>query len=187
MTNTTQITLNAAAVPVFKQMLGVLSSLLDKADEYIEQTGIEPDALLKSRLYPDMFPFISQVQFSCDFAKGAMARIAGIDVPGYADDEKTIAELRTRINKTLALINTFKAEDIDGQETCEVNMGFGNLQLSANAQDYLVGFVIPSLVFHVSTAYGILRHNGVDIGKLDFLGNVNGMSGLDGDLESSVA
>jgi len=187
MTNTTQITLSAASVPVFKQMLGVLSSLLDKAEDHIEQTGIDPDTLLKARLYPDMFPFISQVQFSCDFAKGAMARIAGIDVPGYTDDEKTIADLHVRINKTLALIDSFKTEDIDDQEVRKVNMGFGNLELSASAQDYLVGFVIPSLVFHVSTAYGILRHNGVDIGKLDFLGNVNGMSGLDGGLESSVA
>ncbi|PCI53237.1 MAG: hypothetical protein COB36_12390 [Alphaproteobacteria bacterium] len=187
MTNTNQITLYGAAVPVFKQMLGVLLGLLDKAEAHIKQTGIDADVLLTARLYPDMYTFITQVQYSCDFVKGAMSRIADVDVPGYPDDEKTIEELRARIAKTLALIDTFKIEDINGQEDHKINMDIGNLQLSANAQDYLVGFVIPNLIFHVSTAYGILRHNGVNIGKLDLMGNVNGMPGLDGNSESPAS
>jgi hypothetical protein len=171
-------------MPLFTQMLGTLNDLLDKAEAHIEEKDLDPDTLLKARLYPDMFPFLSQVQFSCDFVKGAMARLSGVDVPNYADTEQTIDELRARIQNTLDLIATFKKSEIDGQEGREINMAFGNLQLSAGGQDYLIGFVIPSLVFHVTTAYGILRHNGVDIGKLDFLGKVAGMTGLGGELVS---
>lgn len=165
-------------VPIIRHHLNVLSSLLAKAELHVAQTELDPTAILVDRLYPDMHPLVAQVQFACDFAKGAVARLANVANPSYADDETTFTELQVRIAKTLAFIGTTAPSQLDGAEDRPVSLKFSGLDLTANGRDYLVGFAMPSFIFHVSIAYGILRHNGVDIGKLDFLGPVPGMTGL---------
>lgn len=172
------ITMASASVPVFQHYLLVLSDLLDKAEIHAAACKIDPDALLGGRLYPDMYPLRAQVQFSCDFAKGAVARLAGIANPPFADDESTFAQLQERIARTLAYIASVDPDRIAGSEARAVSLKFGRLELTAAGQDYLVGFALPSFLFHVSIAYALLRHSGVPIGKLDFLGQVPGMTGF---------
>ena len=164
------ITMSRTSVPMFVQYLTALSRLLDKAEAHAVKRQIDPQALLSARLYPDMFPFASQVQFSCDFAKGAVARLAGIAVPSYDDKENSFAELRGRIAKTLDFIRSVDPRKIDGSEKRAITMKFGARDLAFEGEAYLIGFAIPSMIFHVTTAFGILRHNGVEIGKDDFLG-----------------
>jgi hypothetical protein len=164
------ITLSNALVPMSVQYLTSLSKVLDKAEIHAAKRKIDPDALLNARLFPDMFPLTSQVQFACDFAKGAAARLAGIEVPSYEDNEKTFAELRARIAKTLAFIQSIDPARIDGSEERDISMMFGNTPLKLKGQAYLLSFALPSMIFHVTIGYAILRHNGVEIGKLDFLG-----------------
>lgn len=172
------ITMSAATAPLFRHNLGVLSDLLDKAETHAASRKIDPAALLGARLYPDMFPLLAQVQFACDFAKGAVARLAGVENPQYADDETTFAQLHDRIDRTLAFIASIDASRIDGSDDRSISLKFGPMQLSANGQDYLLGFAVPSFLFHLSIAYALLRHAGVEIGKLDFLGQVPGITGL---------
>jgi hypothetical protein len=172
------MTMSSACVPLFQQYLGVLSDLLAKAEAHAAARKIDPGALLGARLYPDMYPVIAQVQFSCDFAKGAVARLAGIENPPFADSETTFAQLHERIERTLAFIASVDPAKIDGSEARPVSLKFGSLELAAAGQDYLVGFALPSFLFHVSIAYALLRHSGVEIGKLDFLGQIPGMTGL---------
>ena len=172
------LSIAATLVPVMRHHLNVLSSLLRRAEQHVEAEKLEPNAILGARLYPDMQPLTAQVQFACDFAKGAVARLAGVSNPSYADDERTFAELQARIAKTLAFMQSVSPSQFDGSEERPVTLRFGGLDLAAQGRDYLVGFAMPSLIFHVSIAYGILRHSGVDIGKLDFLGPVPGMTGL---------
>ncbi len=167
-----QLTMSRAAIPMFKQYLTALTRTLDKAEGHAALHKIDPEALLKARLYPDMFPLASQVQFACDFAKGAVSRLAGVPVPSYEDNEKTFADLRARIAKTLAFINSIPAGDIDDSESRDVRMTFAGQPLAFKGEPYLIGFALPSFVFHVTTAYALLRHNGVEIGKADFLGDV---------------
>lgn len=173
-----QITMSSVSLPVFRHYLGVLSDLLDKAEAHALAQKIDAGALLGARLYPDMHPLLAQVQFSCDFAKGAVARLAAVENPPFADNETSFAELHVRIERTLAFIASVAPERIDGSEERGVSLKFGKLELSAAGQDYLVGFAIPSFLFHVATAYALLRHNGVEIGKLDFLGELPGMAGF---------
>lgn len=164
------ITMYDASVPAFKRTLTALSGILDKADAYCEARKIDPAVLLQTRLFPDMLPLARQVQISCDFAKGAGARLAGIEVPSYADDEKTFSELKARIAKTIAFLDGIKAEQIVGSEGRQVKMKAGPRELEFTGQDYLIGFVLPNFYFHAATAYDILRNNGLEIGKYDFLG-----------------
>ncbi len=166
------LTMSGASVPMFNQYLGALSKILDKAEAHALSRKIDPNALLQVRLFPDMFPLTSQVQFACDFAKGAVARLAGVAVPSYEDNEKSFAELRARIAKTLDFVNSIDASRINGSETRDVRLTFGGQPLTFKGEQYLFGFAIPSMIFHVTTAFAILRHNGVEIGKADFLGNV---------------
>ena len=172
------ITMSTASIPVFRHYLGVLSDLLETAQAHAEVRGIKPEALLNARLYPDMHPLLAQVQFACDFAKGAVARLAGLENPPFADTETDFTQLRDRIDRTLAVIDSVELGRIDGSEARDVSLKFGKLKLSAGGQDYLLGFAIPSFLFHVSIAYALLRHSGVEIGKLDFLGHVPGMVGF---------
>ena len=169
------LTMSRAAIPMFVQYLTNLSNMLDKAETHAASRKIDPAALLGARLYPDMYPLTRQVQFSCDFAKGAVARLAGIPVPSYQDNEKSFAELRGRIAKTLDFINSVDASQIDGSETRDVTLNFGGRVLAFKGEAYLVGFAIPSVIFHVTTAYAILRHNGVEVGKASFLGQMPGL------------
>jgi hypothetical protein len=159
-----------ASVPVFQRTLNAQSAILDKAASYAEAKKIEPAALLNARLFPDMFAFTRQVQLSSDFAKGASARLAGAEVPSYADTESSFEELKARLAKTIAFVSSFKREQIDGSEEREINLKVGGQPLSLRGQDYLLHFALPNFYFHATTAYAILRHCGLDLGKRDFMG-----------------
>jgi hypothetical protein len=165
------ISMYAASVPVFKQLLGSLSDILRKAETHAQEKKIDPNALLQARLFPDMFPLVRQVQIAADFAKGAPARLAGIAVPSYEDNEQTFAELQTRIAKTLDFIDTVPASKVDGSEEREVVSNPGTpWERKFAGQAYLLHYALPNFIFHVTTAYAILRHNGIDVGKKDFIG-----------------
>jgi uncharacterized protein len=168
-------TMSRASIPMFVQYLTNLSNLLDKAEAHAANRKIDPAALLGARLYPDMFPLTGQVQLACDFAKGAAARLAGIPVPSYEDSETSFAELRARIAKTLDFIGLVDASLIDGSETRCIRMNSGGRAVALKGEAYLIGYAIPNVIFHVTTAYAILRHNGVEIGKASFLGPMPGL------------
>ena len=163
------ISMYRASVPVFLQMLPCLSAILDKAAAYAAAKKIEPSVLLNARLAPDMFPLTRQVQIATDFAKGLVARLAGQEPPKYADTETTIDELKARIAKTIAYIKEFKPAQIDGSEEKDINITLGGQPRSFKGENYLVNFAMPNFYFHMTTAYAILRHNGLDIGKGDYM------------------
>jgi hypothetical protein len=159
-----------ASAPRFARMLRNLATLLDKAQAHAEAKKIEPSALTSYRLYPDMFPLTRQVQIACDQAKGAVARLAGVDIPKHDDTEQSFAELKARIDKTLKFIESVKPAQVDGSEEREVVLKLRAGELKFSGLDYLFGFAYPNFFFHVTTAYNILRHNGVELGKRDFVG-----------------
>jgi hypothetical protein len=165
-----QITMYDTFVPTANKMLGSMSILLDKAEAYAAQKKFEPAVLLNSRIAPDMFPLTRQVQIACDMAKGGAARLTGSEVPSYPDTEATIPELKARIAKTLAFVNGFDAAKYAGSEDRDIVLNMRTGELRFKGLEYLRDFVLPNLYFHVTTTYAILRHNGVDIGKMDFLG-----------------
>jgi len=160
-----------SSVPLFKTLLGALSHNLDKGAAFAEAKKFEPSVLLNSRLSPDMFPLSRQVQVATDQAKGGAARLAGLEVPVYADDETTFEQLKERIAKVLAFIDGIKPAQIDGSENKQIVIKQRTGEVTYTGQRYLVGSVIPNFTFHCTTAYNILRHNGVEIGKRDFLGS----------------
>jgi hypothetical protein len=163
--------LYAASVPVFRQLLGSLAAVLEKAEAHAQERRIEPNALLQARLYPDMFPLAMQVQIATDFAKGASARLAGVEPPRYEDGERTFAELQQRISKTLGFIDSLKQADVEAGATRPITHGSGErARHFDDGARYLTHFALPQFFFHVTTAYAILRHNGVPIGKKDFIG-----------------
>jgi uncharacterized protein len=164
------ITMYQASVPVFQRSLTNLKGILQKAADHAAARKIDESVFLQSRLYPDMLAMGRQVQIAADFAKGATARLAGQDVPKYDDTETTFAEMIARIDKTLAFISGFKAEQIDGAEGRDISITIAGNPVAFKGQPYLVHFAIPNFYFHMSMAYAILRHNGVEIGKGDFLG-----------------
>lgn len=164
------ISMYQACVPPFLQTLQGLSNVLDKAEAFCAAKKIEPAVLVNSRLAPNMFALARQVQIACDFAKGASARLAGIDVPAFDDNETTIDELKARITKTIAFVKTIDAAKIDGSEERDITLKIAGNAVTFKGQFYLVNFAIPNYYFHLTTAYAILRHNGVDLGKGDFLG-----------------
>jgi hypothetical protein len=159
-----------ASVPVFLRGFANLAAILDKAAAWAEERGIDPAVLLNARLAPDMFPLVRQVQIASDAAKGGAARLAGVEIPVFADTETTFAELVQRIAGTCDFLRGLEATAIDGTEGKPIvhPMRKGDLRLSG--QDYLLTFVLPNFYFHVTTAYAILRHNGLAIGKMDYLG-----------------
>ena len=164
-------TLYTASVPVFKQLLSALSDVLNKAETYATDKKVDPNVLLQSRLYPDMFPLIRQVQIASDFAKSVPSRLAGIEVAAYDDSEQSFAELQTRIKKTLAVLEGFTADQINGKETLEIVLRAGTpKEKKLTGETYVLNYGIPQFFFHVTTAYAILRHNGVEVGKRDFMG-----------------
>jgi hypothetical protein len=166
------ISMYAASIPVFKQMLNSLKDILSKAEAHATEKKIEPNALLQARLFPDMFPLTRQVQVAADFAKGVSARLAGVDVPAYEDTEQTFADLQARIAKTLAFIDGLSPAQIDGSEQREVVLRPGTpKEQKFPGQSYLLHYGFPQFFFHVTTAYSILRHNGVEIGKRDYVGS----------------
>jgi hypothetical protein len=159
-----------ASVPLFRQTLSALSGILDKAAAHAAARKIEPQALLGARLYPDMFPFARQVQLTTDFAKGASARLAGVEIPKYEDTEASFDELKARIAKTLDFIKGLKPAQIDGSEEREIVLTIAGQPMNFKGQGYLTGFALPNFYFHATTAYDILRHSGLEIGKRDFIG-----------------
>jgi hypothetical protein len=159
-----------ASIPVFIHKLGNLSAILDKGVAFAEAKKIEPSVLMNSRLAPDMFALSRQVQIATDQVKGCAARLASIEVPSFSDTETTFPELKERIAKTVKFLKSVTAAQVDGSEERAISLKAGKRDLNFKGQAYLLDFVIPNFYFHMSMAYAILRHNGVDIGKLDFLG-----------------
>lgn len=164
------LTMYGATVPAFLQTLTVMTNLLDKAAAHCAAKKIDPAVLLGMRLFPDMLPLSRQVQLVSDFAKNTCGRLAGVELPKYEDTEKTIDELKARIAKTVDYVKSFKKEQIEGSDTREVTIPIGGKPTTFTGEAYLVGFALPNFYFHAATAYDILRHAGVEIGKRDFLG-----------------
>ncbi len=166
------ISMYQASVPAFQKMLGNLKDILKKGEDFAAAKKIEPSVLLNARLAPDMFALTRQVQITTDIAKGACARISGQEIPSYEDTEASFADLYARIDKTLAYIATFKPEQLDGQENFDITITPGGRTLHFKGQNYLVSWAMPNFYFHVMAVYTILRHNGVEVGKMDYLGSV---------------
>jgi hypothetical protein len=164
------ISMYQASIPVFVTGLKNLKGVLAKGAAFAAAKKIDESVLLNSRLAPDMFPLMRQVQIAADFAKGCSARLAGKDVPKWDDTEKSFADLAARIDKTIAFISEFSAAQIDGQEERDITITVAGNPMSFKGQPYLLMFAMPNFYFHSTTAYAILRHNGVEIGKGDFLG-----------------
>ena len=164
------ISLYAASVPSFQVSLKALKGILQKADAHAVAAKVDASVYLQARLYPNMFPLVRQVQITCDFAKGCAARLAGIEMPKFDDNEATFADLQARIDKTLEFLGSVQPAQIDGQEGRDIEIKAGTRTLNFKGQGYLTGFVLPNFYFHATTAYAILRHSGVEIGKGDFLG-----------------
>jgi len=159
-----------ASVPVFIHALTNLSTILHKAAAHAEAKKIDPSALLAARLYPDMHPLVRQVQTATDLAKNSSARLAEADRPAHEDTEQTFDELQARIAKTITFLQTLTPAQIDGSEEKTITMTIRGHDLSFRGQQYLLYFAQPNFYFHVTTAYAILRHSGVEIGKMDFIG-----------------
>jgi uncharacterized protein len=164
------LSMSQASVPLITQMLTSLSALIDKASEHCRANGIDPSEIAGARLAPDMFPFARQVQLSTDHAKGMAARLSGRENPKYEDTESTFEELKARVAKTLAFVKSVPASEIDGSETREITIPIGGQPRTFNGQRYLLHQALPNFFFHVTTAYDILRHVGVPVGKRDFIG-----------------
>jgi uncharacterized protein len=160
-----------SSIPVFVKMLCNLSAILDKAAIHVETRGIDPSVFINYRLAPDMYPLSRQVQIATDMAKGCAARLAGLEVPSYEDNETTFADLQARITKTVAFIQTVTPEQINGKENLALSFKIRGTEKSFIGLPYLLNFVLPNLYFHITTTYAILRHNGVELGKLDYLGD----------------
>lgn len=162
-----------ASIPVLTRALKNLDAILAKGAAHAEARKIDPAVLIGSRLYPDMFALARQVQIASDTAKGCAARLAGVEAPKYEDNEATFAELSARIGKTVDYLATFQAAQIDGSEHKEIVLKLGkDRSVTFDGQSYLLGFVLPNVFFHVTTAYDILRHCGVEVGKMDYLGKL---------------
>ena len=165
------ISMYQASAPRFANTLKNLTAILDKAQAHCDARKIDPLALTGARLYPDMFALARQVQVACDTAKGALARLAGVEIPKYEDTEKTFEELKARIAKTVAFIEAFKPAQIDGTDDRDLVIKLGTREMQWKGMQYLLGFALPNFYFHAATAYDILRHNGVEVVKRDFIGN----------------
>ncbi len=164
------ISMYQASAPRFANMLKNLSALLAKAQAHIDAKKMDAAAFTSFRLYPDMFPLTRQVQIACDAGKNAVARLAGVEMPRHADTEQTIEELQARIAKTIEFINSVKPAQFDGSEDKAIVLKFGSKEMTFTGMQYLLGFAQPHFYFHVTTAYNILRHNGIEIGKMDYIG-----------------
>lgn len=165
------ISMYQASVPRFVNMLGNLAGILEKAQAHAEARKLDPATLPASRLFPDMFPLIRQVQIACDAATGGVARLAGLDVPAYDNAEKTLPELKERVQKAIAFVQGITPAQVDGTEDKDIVIKRGEKESRYKGMQYLLGHAVPNLYFHITTTYAILRHNGVELGKRDYLGN----------------
>jgi hypothetical protein len=161
-----------ATVPPIVRSLSNLRNILEKAAAHAEAKKIDPSVLINARLYPDMFALSRQVQIATDVAKGAVSRLAGLEPPKYEDNEATFPELLARLDKTIALLESFSPAQIDGSEDKTITLPMHDKTATFTGINYLLDFVLPNVYFHVTTTYAILRHNGVEIGKNDFLGDI---------------
>jgi hypothetical protein len=159
-----------ASVPRFINALNNLSAILDKAQAHVDAKKLDEATLTSFRLFPDMLPMARQILIATDTAKGLAARLAGVEIPVYDDTEKTLGELKARIAKTVAYLQTFRPEQIDGTEDKTIVMKLGPNEVTFKGQQFLLNFATPNVYFHVVTAYNILRHNGIEVGKRDYLG-----------------
>lgn len=160
-----------ASVPVFRQMLGALAGVLGKGEAFASQRQVKPEALLQARLFPDMFPLVQQVQIACDFAKGVSARLAGVEVPSYPDEEGSFEDLHARISRTLAFIDGLDPLLFEDSQDREIVLRPGTpKERRYDGQAYLLHYGLPQFYFHLTTAYALLRHNGVEVGKRDYMG-----------------
>lgn len=164
------ITMHSASVPVFVRMLSNLDAWLVKAEAHAGEKKFEPSVYLSARLAPDMLPFTKQIQIACDAAKFCVARLAGVEAPKFDDDEASLADLRERVKKTIDYVQSVPARQIDGSDEKDVSVPRRDGAVVMKGEAYLKSFVLPNFFFHVTTAYALLRHNGVDLGKGDFLG-----------------
>lgn len=158
------------SIPVLIRALENLSHILDKAVLFSTSKNIDPAVLINARLAPDMYPLSRQVQIATDVAKGCAARLAGLEVPSYSDDEQTFEQLQARVANTIAFIKTVNVEQLEGSETKAISVKTPSRELNFLGQPYLLNFVLPNVYFHITTTYAILRHNGVELGKADFIG-----------------
>lgn len=163
------ISMYQASVPVFVQYLTAASRVLQKGVEHCAARKIEPSVLVTARLYPDMFALARQIQIATDHAKGAASRLAGVEIPSYPDTESTFEELQARLAKTIAYVQGFRPEQIDGSDDKHIRLDIHGNVYEFNGADYLTRWALPNFFFHLTTAYAILRHSGVEIGKRDFM------------------
>ena len=163
------ISMYQASVPRFVNILGNLSNILDKAQAHVDAKKLDTATLTTYRLFPDMLPMTKQVQIACDAAKGVVARLAGVDIPAYEDNENTLAELKARIAKTIAFVESVEREAVEADETRTIELKFPNGSMNFTARDFVFNFSLPNFLFHVVTAYGLLRAEGVPLGKMDYL------------------
>jgi hypothetical protein len=166
------ISMYQASAPVFDRSLGNLSAILAKAAAWAEERKIDPAVLLSARLAPNMFALTRQIQIACDFAKGTCARLAGVEPPKFEDNETSFADFQARIARTRQFVATLTAAQIDGSEDRQINIKAGPRELSFKGLAYLTGYALPNFFFHYTTAYAILRHNGLELSKPDFIGSV---------------
>ncbi|MDE2517225.1 MAG: DUF1993 domain-containing protein [Rhodospirillales bacterium] len=165
------LSIHDLTVPVLTRGLGVLSAYLDKAEADATARNFKPPAILDARLYPDMLSFTSQVQRVSDTAKASVARLTGVEAPAFPDTETSFVELKERIAKTLAFIASVPAAAFEGAAERSIEMRYGKASLTLSGRDYVTKFMLPNFYFHLVTAHAILRHNGVAVGKMDFLGS----------------
>lgn len=163
------ISMYGASVPAFARQLNALLGLLDKAQAHAEARKFSPDSYLALRMAPDMLPFTKQIQIACDMAKGAVARLAGVEIPKWDDNEATLDDLRARIRKTVDFVKSVPAAQIDGSEEREVVLTLRLGEMKFSGQDYLLNWALPNFYFHATTTYAMLRQAGVEVGKRDFL------------------
>lgn len=161
--------MHAVSAPIFVRNLNNLASMLSKAEQQAKTKGYDPAVLLNQRLAPDMFPLTKQIQIACDHAKGCVARLAGEPPEVMEDTETTFAELQARIKKVLGIVQSYKPEQLDGSDTREITIKIPNSEFKFSGLDYVNHWAMPNFYFHATMAYAILRHNGIDLGKRDFL------------------
>jgi len=164
------ISMHSASVPVFIRMFANMTTWLDKAEAHAQAKKFDPSVYLTARLAPDMLPFVRQIQMASDGAKFAVARLAGVEAPKFEDNETNFIELRERIAKTVEFIKSVPADQIDGTEDKDIALPRRDGTLMIKGEAYLKHFVLPNFYFHMTTTYALLRHNGVELGKMDFLG-----------------
>lgn len=164
------ISMYQASIPVLIKMLSNLSAMIVKAAAHAETKKIDPRALLDARLSPDMFTFTRQVQVAADMAKSCGGRLAGVELPKFEDNEASFGDLQARITKTIDFLKTLRPEQIDGSEDRDIAIPMGGQTLQFKGLPYVLNWTLPNFYFHVTTAYALLRHNGIELGKMDFLG-----------------